>query len=88
MGALNFFRRDPTTPTQYDAEFEGDACTREGAQRLAEKIEAYWRERGHVVQARTVDAGFAPAMRSARTDVRSDLVNGWPRLRALPSEES
>jgi hypothetical protein len=31
-----------------------------------------------------VDAGFVPAMRSARTDVRSNMVNGMPRRRINP----
>lgn len=82
----NFFRRNRDQPTQYDAEYAGDACTREGALDLKERIETYWRERGFTVQARTIDAGFAPAMRSARTDVRSDMVNGFPRA-ALPQED-
>jgi hypothetical protein len=28
-----------------------------------------------------IEAGFTPAMRSARTDVRSDMVNGMPKRR-------
>lgn len=57
----------------------GDWCTSEGARRLKQKIEAYWRERGYEVEISLVEAGFMPAMRSARTDVRSDMVNGMPR---------
>ncbi len=56
----------------------GDWCTTEGARRLKDKIEAYWKERGYDVSVELVDAGFMPAMRSARTDVRSNLVNGLP----------
>ncbi|AZU04983.1 hypothetical protein X907_2469 [Glycocaulis alkaliphilus] len=56
-----------------------DLCTPEGARRLKERIEAYWKERGYDVTVDLVDAGFMPAMRSARTDVRSNLVNGMPR---------
>lgn len=56
-----------------------DLCTPEGARRLKERIEAYWRERGYEVNVDLVDAGFMPAMRSARTDVRSNLVNGLPK---------
>ncbi len=56
-----------------------DLCTPEGARRLKERIEAYWRERGYDVNIDLVDAGFMPAMRSARTDVRSNMVNGFPR---------
>ena len=55
-----------------------DLCTPEGARRLKERIEAYWKERGYDVKVDLVEAGFMPAMRSARTDVRSNLVNGLP----------
>ncbi|GLK50748.1 MAG: phosphoglycolate phosphatase [Oceanicaulis sp.] len=55
-----------------------DLCTPEGARRLKARIEAYWAERGYDVSVDLVEAGFMPAMRSARTDVRSNLVNGMP----------
>lgn len=55
-----------------------DFCTAEGARRLKLRIEEYWRERGYNVDVKLVDAGFVAAMRSARTDVRSDMVNGLP----------
>jgi len=57
---------------------KGDYCTREGAERLKEQIEAYWAERGHEVRVNLVQGGFLASMRSARTDVRSTLVNGVP----------
>lgn len=56
-----------------------DFCTREGALRLKERIESYWKERGHDVSIELMEAGFMPAMRSARTDVRSNMVNGMPK---------
>lgn len=56
-----------------------DWCTAEGADRLKKRILEYWQERGYAVDVRLVDAGFMPAMRSARCDVRSDMVNGMPR---------
>lgn len=58
---------------------ESDFCTVDGARRLKQKIEDYWRDKGFDVAVKLVDAGFMPAMRSARTDVRSDMVNGMPR---------
>lgn len=58
-----------------------DWCDEDGAKRLQEKIAAYWAERGYEVDVDLVDAGFVPAMRSARTDVRSNMVNGMPRRR-------
>lgn len=57
---------------------KGDYCTREGAERLKNQIEAYWAERGLDVKINLVQAGFLPSMRSARTDVRSNMINGVP----------
>ncbi|MEM7766615.1 MAG: hypothetical protein AAF253_03905 [Pseudomonadota bacterium] len=59
-----------------------DWCDTEGAKRLADKIREYWVERGYEVDLDFVDSGFVAAMRSARTDVRSNMVNGMPRRRA------
>ena len=58
-----------------------DWCNADGAKRLREKIREYWAERGFEVDVDLVDAGFVPAMRSARTDLRSNMVNGMPRRR-------
>ena len=55
-----------------------DFCTSDGARRLKQRIEEYWRERGYDVDVKLVDASFVAAMRSARTDVRSNMVNGLP----------
>lgn len=59
----------------------GDWCTTNGARKLKDKIEAYWRERGYDVDIDLVEAGFIAAMRSGRTDVRSNMVNGMPTRR-------
>jgi hypothetical protein len=61
---------------------ESDFCSRSGAQALKAKIEAYWRERGHTVLVALHNVGFHPAIRAARFDVRSDMVNGMPRTAA------
>lgn len=63
-----------------------DFCNSDGARRLKARIEEYWRERGFEVEVRTVEAGFVAAMRSARTDVRSDMVNGFPAGAKLTRE--
>lgn len=55
-----------------------DFCNVDGARRLKAKIEEYWREKGYEVEVKLVEAPFVAAMRSARTDVRSDMVNGLP----------
>ena len=64
-----------------------DWCNTEGAKRLQEKIAQYWTERGYEVEVDLVDAGFVPAMRSARTDVRSNMVNGLPRRKVVNATE-
>jgi hypothetical protein len=56
-----------------------DYCSRSGAQALKDKIEAYWRDRGQNVMVALHNVGFHPAIRAARFDVRSDMVNGMPR---------
>lgn len=58
-----------------------DFCNTDGARRLKQRIEEYWRDRGYQVDVKLVEAGFVAAMRSARTDVRSDMVNGLPTKR-------
>lgn len=56
-----------------------DHCTDSGAARLAAKIQDFWRKKGFDVSVDLHEEGFVPTMRSARTDVRSDMVNGMPR---------
>ncbi|MEM6537875.1 MAG: hypothetical protein AAGA22_05505 [Pseudomonadota bacterium] len=56
-----------------------DLCDDEGAARLAAKIRDYWRKKGFDVDVEMKHEGFVSTMRSARTDVRSDMVNGMPR---------
>ena len=58
-----------------------DFCDEDGAKRLQQKIKEYWEGRGYDVDVDLVNAGFVAAMRSARCDVRSDMVNGMPRRR-------
>jgi hypothetical protein len=59
-----------------------DFCNVDGARRLKQRIEEYWRERGYAVDVKLIEAGFVAAMRSARMDVRSDMVNGLPARKA------
>ncbi len=59
-----------------------DYCSREGALALKARIEAYWRDRGQDVMIALHNVGFHPAIRAARFDVRSDMVNGMPRAAA------
>jgi hypothetical protein len=56
-----------------------DLCTSDGAARLAMQIKEFWRKRGFEVDIETRAEGFVSTMRSARTDLRSDMVNGMPR---------
>ena len=55
-----------------------DLCDRDGAGRLAAKIQDFWRKRGFDVVVETKDEGFVSTMRSARTDIRSNMINGMP----------
>lgn len=64
---------------EHSPDGEVDCCSRDGANALKAKIEAYWRERGESVQVMLHNVGFHPAIRAARFDVRSDMVNGKPR---------
>lgn len=62
-----------------------DHCTDDGAARLAAKIQDFWRKRGFDVAVDLRAEGFVATMRSGRTDVRSDMVNGMPRRIGLPA---
>lgn len=55
-----------------------DLCNKDGANRLAQKIQDFWRKKGFDVVVEMKDEGFVSTMRSARTDVRSDMINGMP----------
>lgn len=66
-------------PSAYEAVNEMNGFSRAGAARLAKKIEDYWAERGRHVQTALVEEGFSPVTRQKRYDIRSDMLNGWPR---------
>ena len=55
-----------------------DLCSERGAEILKQRIEAYWAERGKVVNVSLQSMSFNPKMRSTRTDIRSDIQDGWP----------
>lgn len=74
-GGRDFNTWDSDTSSRGEADF----CSREGAMALKAKIEAYWRERGQDVMIALHNVGFHPAIRAARYDVRSDMINGMPR---------
>lgn len=65
-----------TDSRRVDAE---EYCHRNGAIALKEKIEAYWAARGYAVEITIRDAGFHPAVRAARYDLRSNLKDGYPQ---------
>lgn len=56
-----------------------DFCNVDGARRLKQRIEEYWKDKGYAVDVKLIEAPFVAAMRSARTDVRSDMEDGFPR---------
>jgi hypothetical protein len=59
-----------------------DFCDADGARKLKAKIEEYWALQGLVVSVELVDVPFTPQMRSVRTDIRSNMVNGMPACKA------
>lgn len=62
-----------------------ELCDAAGASKLKARIEAYWAARGLAVEVQLRAAGFHPAIRSARVDLRSNMRNGFPAPAALPS---
>lgn len=65
-------------PSRLDAS-EPETWTQEGASRLRDRIEAFWRAKGSAVHVYLVSAGFHSAVRGNRVDVRSDMIDGLPR---------
>ena len=56
-----------------------DWCSPEGAARLKQRIEKYWTDRGwQAPEVRLVEAGYHHSVRAIRTDIRSNMSNGWP----------
>lgn len=56
-----------------------DYCDNAGAAELKARIEAYWTARGYPApQVKFHHQGFMACMRSARTDIRSNMKNGLP----------
>ena len=56
-----------------------DYCNNDGASRLRNMIVEFWKKKGFEVDIELVNEGFVLTMRSARTDVRSNMVNGMPQ---------
>ena len=77
--ALQFAHREDAEQWSASAEREADYCSQHGAHALKAAIEAYWAARGQHVLVSLHNVGFHPAIRAARFDVRSDMVNGLPR---------
>lgn len=67
---------------------DNDGSSRDGAQKLADKINEYWEERGYVAGAYPVLLPYHKALRECGYGVKSSLVNGLPRKRlpARPEE--
>lgn len=58
---------------------ENDYCSQSGAQKIADAVASYWFLRGYEVAAETKHGDTAQLDdHHARTDVRSDMVNGLP----------
>jgi hypothetical protein len=59
--------------------FGRDFLSLAGARELKRRIESYWRAKGYDVRITLEDGPFHAAVRSARQDVRSDMVDGLPQ---------
>lgn len=56
-----------------------DAMTATGAYRLKERVERYWRERGHQVSVHIKRMPYIAVAREAAFTIESDMINGLPR---------
>lgn len=56
--------------------------TKQDATALLERIQAYWAERGYLVQGAVREAGYNERIRSTLYEVYTDLQNGMPVRRA------
>ncbi len=63
-------------------------CTEAGAHLLKKQIENYWHARGYDVTIGVHEMGFHPSVRAARFELRSNMINGEPRLCLDPFEAS
>lgn len=59
--------------------FGDDATSATGAQRIKERIERYWRERGFEVHVTLKRLPYIAVAREAAFAISSDLINGLPR---------
>ena len=62
----------------YQPRCSAEWCSDPAASELRNKIEAYWRKRGFAIQTEAVDAEYVDTCRTARVDIRSNLINGLP----------
>lgn len=68
-----------TTNPRCSGTDENYTTNKAGAELLKLRIEAYWRERGHVVQVVLEEKAFNETARGCRWDIRSNLCNGLPQ---------
>ncbi len=52
---------------------------KDGARALQERIREYWSDRGYDVTVDVVASEYDAKVRSVRYDVRSQMLNGYPR---------
>ena len=58
--------------------FHQDTFSKKGAEALKKQIEDYWNERGYDVRVEIYEQPFNQRVRSARWDVRSDMIGALP----------
>jgi hypothetical protein len=80
------YAQDAGEPRAND--YASDACSKPGAEALAETIRAYWRARGFTPQVIVQEMPIVASKRSTAWVVRSTMRGGWPKdstLKAIVS---
>jgi|GEM_PF-3460994 len=71
----------PLKPLLSTQHMEGEAMNyfdERGARELLKRIKAHWAAKGYEVDGYIVDCGFHEKVRTARYEVRTNLINGMP----------
>jgi len=56
-----------------------ECCDKEGAARIARIIVDKWARLGYAVNVKLIQQEYIPTVRSTRWDIRSDMINGYPK---------
>lgn len=79
MGLHMGFKYEEDAGDRRTNDYANDACSKTGAEALAETIRNYWRMRGFTPQVIVQEMPFTPRMRATSWVVRSTMRGGWPK---------